>query len=103
MARQFLIISKGMIFILLTIGGTLAAAAETVKVRITPASYQVGDIRSALATPVVDEVVRLKPSDVVMVICKRTPASKVIQFEVELKARYPSPLKGQWTEEACPV
>lgn len=81
----------------------VSAAADTVKIYITPASYQVGEVRSALATPVVDDVVRLKPSDVLMVICKRTPAAKVIQFEVELRARHKSPLKGAWTEEACPV
>ena len=94
---------KSTFCILLTVGSSLVVAADMVKVSITPHGYQTGDVRSALATPVVDEVVRLKPSLVLMNICKRTPASKVVQFEVELRPRHKSPLKGKLTEEACPV
>jgi hypothetical protein len=35
-------------------------AADPVNVQILPSQYRVGDVKSNLATPVVDEVVRLK-------------------------------------------
>jgi hypothetical protein len=88
-------------FASLTLAGCFAF--KPVEVRITPTAYQVGEVKSALATPVVDQVVRIKPSKVLIVTCKATHPMKVVQFEQELKARHPVELS--WTlvdEEGCP-
>jgi len=81
----------------------VGCSKQTVDVRITPDSYQVGTVRSAIATPAVDEVVRIDPSRVLMVMCRNTPAAKVIQFEMELRARSKAELQGTHTEDGCPA
>ena len=78
------------------------ASHQTLEVRITPNAYQVGDVKSALATPAVDEVVRINPKRVLMVMCRNTPNAKIIQFEKELRAQYKAELQGTHTEEGCP-
>lgn len=68
---------------------------------ILPSGYQVGNIRSTLATPVVDEVVRLKPKKVLMSFCRTTPQAKTMQFVDELRARLQTDLQGALVEN-CP-
>ncbi|WP_139237598.1 hypothetical protein [Variovorax sp. OV329] len=75
---------------------------EVVEVRITPDAYQVGSVRSTLATPVVDEVVRRNPQRVLMVMCRATPPAKIIQFQTELRARNKAEIQGTHTTEGCP-
>ncbi|MBT2335951.1 hypothetical protein J7E49_18785 [Variovorax paradoxus] len=87
-------------FASLTLAGCFAF--KPVAVRITPSVYQVGEVKSALATPVVDEVVRIKPSKVLIVLCKATHPMKVIQFERELKARHSVELSWTLVDEGCP-
>jgi hypothetical protein len=76
--------------------------AELVGVVITPDAYEVGEIKSKLATPAVDEVVRLRPSRVLMPVCLDTPPAKIIQFEKELSARHKAPLQLASSDKACP-
>lgn len=71
--------------------------------RITPNFYQVNNVKSELATPVVDEVVRIKPKKVLLLMCKTTPNAKIIQFEIELRARSNAELQGTHTDKNCPA
>ncbi|MFM9928409.1 hypothetical protein VLK31_35950 [Variovorax sp. H27-G14] len=77
-------------------------AFKPVEVHITPTAYQTGNIKSELATPVVDEVVRLKPSKVLIIHCKTTPFAKVFQFEIELQARHRMELSWAVADDGCP-
>lgn len=77
--------------------------AELVGIVITPDGYEVGGIKSKLATPAVDEVVRLSPSRVLMLVCFATPPAKIIQFETELRARHNAPLQLATSDTACPT
>lgn len=84
----------------------LAGCADftsSVDVRITPDAYQVGSVKSALATPAVDEVMRINPRRVLMVMCRTTPPVKVIQFQTELAARSKAAVQGTHTDEGCPA
>lgn len=74
---------------------------DTVHVLILPSQYQVGGVASQLATPAVDEVVRLKPKNVHISTCYSTPPAKVIQFDVELQARLDAKVTGGLFEN-CP-
>ena len=78
-------------------------AAKPLEVRITPDAYQVGEIKSALATPAVDEVVRIKPSKVLIVACTATRPAKIIQFHQELEARLQAKLQLTHRDEGCPA
>lgn len=79
------------------------ASSKPVEVHISPSAYQVGEIKSALATPAVDEVVRIKPSKVLIVACRATRPPKIIQFERELRARHQEvELTLTWVDEGCP-
>ena len=80
-----------------------SASTQSVEVRITPDAYQVGNVKSALATPAVDEVVRINPKKVLMVMCRTTPPEKIIQFETELSARHQAKLQGTLTHQGCPA
>ena len=77
-------------------------ASKPVEVRITPTAYQVGAVKSELATPVVDEVVRIKPSRVLIAACRATRPPKIIQFEQELRARHQVELTLMLVDEGCP-
>jgi hypothetical protein len=77
------------------------AASQPLDVRIMPSEYQVGDVKSSIATPVADEVVRLKPKKVLMAFCRTTPLAKTMQFVDELRARLQTDLKGVLLEN-CP-
>lgn len=74
---------------------------NTVNVHILPSEYRTGDVKSSLATPVVDEVVRLNPKNVHISTCLQTPPAKIIQFEVELRARLKTDITGGFFEK-CP-
>ena len=74
---------------------------DAVHVHILPSRYEVGGVTSHLATPAVDEVVRLKPKTVHISTCYSTPHAKVIQFDVELQARLNAKVTGGLFEK-CP-
>lgn len=74
---------------------------STVHVLVLPSQYQVGEVKSELATPAVDEVVRLKPKKVHISTCYSTPPAKVLQFNVELDARLKAKVVGGVFEK-CP-
>ncbi|MBV7541969.1 hypothetical protein [Acidovorax sp. sic0104] len=78
-----------------------ANEAGTVNVRILPTEYTVGSVKSGLATPVVDEVVRLQPQRVHVSACHETPPAKVLQFNTELQARSGAKITGGLYEK-CP-
>lgn len=82
--------------------GCSASFAQLLGVVITPDGYAVGDVKSVLATPAVDEVVRISPTRVLMLVCTTTPPAKIIQFEIELTARLKLPLQMARSEEVCP-
>lgn len=69
--------------------------------QILPSQYSVGEVKSTLATPVVDEVVRLKPKKVHISMCRSTPNAKVIQFNAELQPRLDAKITGGFYEN-CP-
>ncbi|WP_326533815.1 hypothetical protein [Pseudorhodoferax sp.] len=75
--------------------------SNTANVQILPSQYSIGEVKSALATPVVDEVVRLKPKNVHISMCRSTPNTKVIQFNAELQARLNAKITAGFYE-ACP-
>jgi len=87
---------------LLALAGCVSATqTQTVEVRITPDGYQVGSVKSALATAVVDEVVRINPQRVLSVMCRNTPSSKISQFPAELTARNKAMIQGTYTSKGC--
>ncbi|WP_157039819.1 hypothetical protein [Aquincola tertiaricarbonis] len=75
--------------------------AQELTVQALPSGYRVGDVRSALATPAVDEVVRLQPGRVKILSCRSTPPAKVVQLVAELQARFEGKLTGGLLED-CP-
>lgn len=75
---------------------------ESVQVLVTPSDYRVGPVRSALATPAVDEIVRQHPGDVLIVACRATSAAKTVQLHTELAARYAGKIQMTFTDEGCP-
>jgi hypothetical protein len=93
-------LERTLLFSVLLLAGC-GGSSTPLDVRILPSEYQVGNVRSPLATPVVDEVVRLKPKHVLMAFCGTTPPAKTIQFITELRARLETDLKGVRLEE-CP-
>lgn len=76
-------------------------ASEPVNVHILPSGYRVGEVKSDLATPAVDEVVRLKPKKVHISQCLSTPPAKVLQFNIEFEARLNAKVTGG-IFESCP-
>lgn len=81
----------------------LAGCQQPVQVQIYPDLYAVGEVRSPLATPVVDEVVRRNPRKVIVWTCRNTPPRKVLQFNVELQARSQAQIGGNFLDEGCPA
>lgn len=75
--------------------------AQEVTVQALPSEYRVADVRSALATPAVDEVVRLQPGRVTILSCRSTPPAKVVQLVAELQARFEGKVAGGLLEN-CP-
>lgn len=81
-----------------------ACSREVVVVRIFPDRYEIGPVSSRLATPAVDEAVRLKPGAVHMYVCRSTAPQKIIQFQSELDARYKGEVKlGFMDKDQCPA
>ncbi len=66
---------------------SVGCSQNPVEVVISPTEYRVNDISSPLATPVVDEVVRIKPKQIIIIKCPKTPNAKIFQFDTELVAR----------------
>ncbi|MCS4511935.1 hypothetical protein [Xylophilus ampelinus] len=85
------------IFLMTACGGK----NDTVNVQILPSEYKFEEVKSTLATPVVDEVVRLKPKMVHISTCRSTPNSKLIQFNLELQARLDTKITSGFYKE-CP-
>lgn len=79
-----IIICLSIVAPLLFIGG---CSQKPVEVLISPTEYRVNEVASPLATPVVDELVRMKPKHVVFIKCPDTPNAKVLQIDRELVAR----------------
>lgn len=79
-----------------------AASEQLVEVYITPDGYQVGELRSTYATPIVDEVVRIKPAGVLLLVCPSAPPDKVLQMETELRARHEVERRMVISEKICP-
>lgn len=75
--------------------------SDTLNVQILPSAYSVGKVQSTLATPVVDEVVRLQPKKVHVSVCHSTPTAKHLQFITELQARSTATITGGFYEN-CP-
>lgn len=73
----------------------------TAEVRILPASYEIGSVKSELATPAVDEVVRVKAANVRILACTSTPPAKVMQFRKELLARAQPEISFAFLNEGC--
>jgi hypothetical protein len=76
-------------------------ARDQVEVRITLSSYSAGAVKSQLATPVVDEVVRLKPRQVLVLLCISAPPAKLAQFDSELYARIKTQGQLKLVTEGC--
>ena len=74
---------------------------DKVEVTILPTRYVVGSVSSELATPAVDEVVKLKPRDVHIHTCTATPPERVLQFNIELDARMDSNTTMSFTAQGC--
>jgi len=79
-----------------------ACISSEAEVRILPASYSTGTTVSELATPVVDEVVRLKPASVLILTCTTTPPERLAQFDRELNARITTKVRLSFLSEVCP-
>ncbi len=73
----------------------------SVEVRVLPKSYQVGAVKSELATAAVDEVVRVKAGYVLVLTCTTTPPAKVEQFRRELLARAQPKIQLSFLKEGC--
>ena len=69
------------------LGGACSSKDKEATVEISPEIYKINSIKSKLATPVVDEVIKLNPSKVTISACSTTPPRKIIQFEREFSAR----------------
>ncbi len=79
-----------------------ACAERRVEIQVFPSEYQVGRVRSDIATPAVDEVLRLKPAVVVIQACRSVPPIRTIQLQTELSARTQARLQLQLISENCP-
>lgn len=80
----------------------VSCGQETVtEVHVFPHGYRVGSVQSELATPAVDEVVRIKPSRVVILACINTPPAWAVQFHRELVARWVGPVQGGILKDGC--
>ena len=81
-----------------------ACSEEPLPVHIFPNEYRVGDVKSDLATPVVDEAVRLEPRAVHLLVCLGTPPAKAVQLQTELAARFKGPMTLSFLEAGqCPA
>lgn len=81
---------------------TLAACSEkAAEVRVLPSKYEIGVLQSELATPVVDEIVRINASRVLLKTCTSTSPSRVAQLKKELAARSKAEIELTFIKEGC--
>ena len=78
-----------------------ASQPKEASVSISPNVYRFNEIKSSLATPIVDALVELHPSKILIIKCPGTPNAKIIQFERELRARHMSELQMLESEKGC--
>lgn len=78
-----------------------ASQATSASVNISQNIYKFNDIKSSLATPVVDALVKEHPQKILILKCPGTPNSKIIQFERELRARHMSELQMMESTKGC--
>lgn len=78
-----------------------ASQPKEASVSISPNVYRFNEIKSSLATPIVDALVELHPSKILILKCPGTPNAKIIQFERELRARHMSELQMLESEKGC--
>lgn len=95
MARPSVIVAA------LALTASACSQRPSVEVRILPKSYEIGAVKSELATPAVDEVVRLNAGHVVIQTCTSTPPMRVIQFQEELRARSKAEAQLMFIQEGC--
>ena len=94
----------GISLAVLTATALTACTREIAVVRIFPDRYEIGSVSSELATPAVDEAVRLEPGAVHMYVCLNTAPQKTIQFQSELDARYEGEVRlGFMEKDQCPA
>lgn len=91
--------SSAVLIATLTLSSVGCSRDDPLIVRIFPTRYEVAGIASDLATPVVDEVVRLKPRRVHVFVCLNVPAERHVQFIIELQARHKADIAGGFLEE----
>ncbi|MDD2611064.1 MAG: hypothetical protein PHX60_15530 [Giesbergeria sp.] len=77
------------------------ACSKRVEVTILPTKYVVGTSSFDIATPAVDEVVKLKPSEVHIHACTSTPPTRILQFNTELDARQKTNKTMSFTAQGC--
>jgi len=70
------------------------------EVHISSKQYLVGAVRSHMATPIVDEVVRLHPKTVLVHLCPGA-AEKLHPFGIELAARARIKINVKFAQEGC--
>jgi hypothetical protein len=75
------------------------AREEPLVVRIYPNRYEVESVKSELATPAVDEVVRRKPRVVHVYQCMNGTSERSFQFWTELNARHKTHMEGGFLPE----
>jgi len=83
--------------------------AERADIRIKGAEgsdvhFEIGRVRSRIATDAVDEAARMDPRKVYVHICLlRTPAERIAQLQAELKARLEVPASFVEAEDCPPI
>ncbi|MET1116787.1 MAG: hypothetical protein ABWY08_17790 [Comamonas sp.] len=98
---KYISILKRSVFLSVLVLAGCMGSSKTANVHILPTVYRINNVSSPLATPAVDEVVRLKPDKVHISACRTTPNAKIIQFNVELQARLKTEITGGFFEN-CP-
>jgi len=83
------------------IASICTACGKKVEVTILPTKYVVGTVSSDIATPAVDEVAKLKPSEVHIHTCIATPPARFLQFNTELDARLNAKKTMSFTAQGC--
>lgn len=74
---------------------------ESVEVQISNSGYIINNLKSPIATSVVEEITRLKPEKVLILRCPNTPNERIIQFERELRSKHTSILEMSNTDNNC--
>jgi hypothetical protein len=67
--------------------------AKTSDVFVFATEYRANNVKSSLATPVVDEVVRQTPERVRIHVCGPSEPPKLVQIRTELSARLSAPIE----------